>query len=251
MNHNATQSLTTTSTTTTTLDLTKESNLNNNKNTIDQDPNPTKPNKHPKNTKPTTQPKRKSKNHQKMFPITSSSSSLLRLLRLLPALSSTATLMFALDEHLIFGTWTHPSLRARAAANAHLPAWWTIGGLRWRWVIILGYPLNYTLGVLNLLASAFSVSPHHQQQQQLHLQEATATGSSRFKWWYALGLMFSVAHMLYARMALRLIADIENGVARGDVAVSMAGWLRMNWVRALTTDLPAWLCFVTAALKAL
>ena len=57
--------------------------------------------------------------------------------------------------------------------------------------------------------------------------------------------------MLYMRMALRLIADIENGVPKGNVTESMAGWLKMNWVRALTTDLPAWLCFVTAALKAL
>jgi len=184
-----------------------------------------------------------------MFPITSSA---LRLLHLLPALSSTVTLMFALDEHLIFGTWMHPSLRARA--NTHLPAWWTRGGLRWRWVIILGYPVNYILGILNLLAS---VSPpsrgvHHHQL----LQEATTGGggggggsSSSCKSWYALGLMFSVAHMLYARMALRLIADVEDGVPRGNVTESLAGWLKMNWVRALTTDLPAWLCFVTAALK--
>lgn len=34
----------------------------------------------------------------------------LRLLRLLPAITSTATLQFALDEHLIFGTWMDPSL---------------------------------------------------------------------------------------------------------------------------------------------
>ena len=198
---------------------------------------------------PTQHPKHQQK-QKPMFPITSTS---LRLLRLLPALSSTLTLMFALDEHLIFGTWMHPSLRARA--NTHLPAWWTRGGLRWRWVIILGYPVNYILGILNLLAS---VSPpprwdHHHHQQQL-LQEVTTGGGgswSSFKSWYALGLMFSVAHMLYARMALRLIADIENGVPRGNVTESMAGWLKMNWVRALTTDLPAWVCFVTAALKGL
>ena len=159
--------------------------------------------------------------------------------------------MFALDEHLIFGTWMHPSLRA--CANTHLPAWWTRGGLRWRWVIILGYPVNYILGILNLLAPVSPVPRgiHHHQL----LQEAATGGGDSFssgvKSWYALGMMFSVAHMVYARMALRLIADIEKGVPRENVTKSMARWLKMNWVRALTTDLPAWFCFVMAALKGL
>jgi hypothetical protein len=158
-------------------------------------------------------------------------SSSIRLLRLFPALSSTVTLMFALNEHIIFGTWMHPSNRERA--NANLPTWWTPGGLRWRWVIILGYPLNYILGILNLLVS----------RDQLHV-----AGSSK---WYTLGLIFSISHMFYARAALKLIADIENDVPKGKVTYSMGGWLRMNWIRAVTTDLPAWLCFITAALKVL
>lgn len=44
-------------------------------------------------------------------------SSSVRLLHPLPALSSTAILMFALDEPLIFGTWMHPALHERANAN--------------------------------------------------------------------------------------------------------------------------------------
>lgn len=160
-----------------------------------------------------------------------SATSPIRLLRLLPALSSSMTLMFALDEHLIFGTWVHPSLRKQA--NTHLPSWWTQGGLRWRWVLIIIYPVNYIAGILNLL---------------LVSDDSYKTGSRK---WYMLGLGFSLAHMLFVRMALGLIADIENDVPRGNVTRSMAGWLRMNWIRALTTDLPAWVCFVTAALKAL
>lgn len=154
-----------------------------------------------------------------------------RLLRLLPVLSSTMTLMFALDEHIIFGTWMHPSIRERA--NANLSTWWTRGGLRWRWVIILGCPINYILGILNLVFSR---------------DELQVTGSSK---WYTLGLIFSIGHMVYIRTALKLITDIEKDVPKGNVTYSMEGWLRMNWVRAVTTDLPAWLCFITAALKVL
>ncbi|KXH65044.1 hypothetical protein CSAL01_13057, partial [Colletotrichum salicis] len=109
----------------------------------------------------------------------------IRLLRLLPAIASTWVLGFALDEHLIFGTWMHPSLRENA--NTNLPAWWTKGGLRWRWVIILGYPLNYVLGVLNLL---------------IDRHELQSTGSTS---WYTMGLVFSLAHMAYLTTALEWI----------------------------------------------
>lgn len=138
------------------------------------------------------------------------------------------TLMFALDEHLIFGTWVQPPVRS--LANTTLPTWWTRGGLRWRWVLIIFYPINYTLGILNLLVPG------------------AQPGSES---WYLWGLSLSLAHMLFVPMALRRIAAIENNVPKGKVVLSMESWLRMNWVRALTTDLPAWLCFIVAALKAL
>ncbi|SPQ23361.1 87f177c6-26d8-4f13-b6d9-7585c337b54a [Thermothielavioides terrestris] len=151
---------------------------------------------------------------------------LVRLLRLSPALSSSMTLMFALDEHLIFGTWVCDPIRP--LANSTLPAWWTRGGLRWRWVLILFYPATYLLALLNLLVSGGQ------------------PGSAK---WYLCGLFFSIAHMFFVRMALRRIAAIEKGIPKGNVVRSMEAWLKMNWVRALITDLPAWLCFIAAAVK--
>lgn len=124
-----------------------------------------------------------------------------------------------------------PSLREKA--NTALPAWWTRGGLRWRWVLIVGYPLNYLFGVLNLIT----------RYDQLH-----ATGSST---WYALGLIFSMGHMLFLKTPLARIAAIEKGMPKDNVTVSMGRWLQMNWVRALITDLPAWGCWMVAAVSAL
>jgi hypothetical protein len=159
-------------------------------------------------------------------------SSSIRLLRLLPVLSSTVTLMFAVDEHIFLGTWMHPNFRDRA--NAHLPAWFYNWGRRGRWVIILGYPTNYILGILNLLVA----------RDQLH--------AARSEKWYGLGLAFSVGHIaIFARRALKLLAEIKNDVPKGNSTYSMGVWLRMNWIRALTTDFPAWVCFVVAALKTL
>lgn len=152
----------------------------------------------------------------------------MRLLRLGPALISSMTLMFAIDEHLIFGTWVQDPIRS--LANSALPAWWTRGGLRWQWVLIILYPINYILGIVNLLV------PGDQPDSTL---------------WYAWGLFFSIAHMFFAPTALHRIAAIEEGAPRGNAVLSMEAWLRMNWVRAWTTDLPAWTCFITAALKTL
>ncbi|TVY16903.1 hypothetical protein LARI1_G007193 [Lachnellula arida] len=155
-----------------------------------------------------------------------------RVLRLLPVLSTTITLMFAVDEHIFLGTWMHPSFRDRA--NAHLPVWFQYWLRRGGWVIKLGYPSNYILGLLNLVVA----------RDQLH------TAGSRK--WYVLGLLFSVGHIvIYARRALKLLAEIENDVPKGNSTYSMGVWLKMNWVRAVTTDLPALLCFIVAALKTL
>jgi hypothetical protein len=156
----------------------------------------------------------------------------LRLLRLFPVLSSTVTLMFAVDEHIFLGTWTRPSIRDRA--NVHLPAWFQLWGRRGRWIILLGYPANYLSALFNLA---------------LARHELYAAGAAN---WYLLGLLFSLGHIaIYAKGALKLLADIRNDVPRGNSTHTMEAWLKMHWVRSLTTDLPAWICFIVAALKVL
>lgn len=156
----------------------------------------------------------------------------IRVLRLLPVLSTTITLMFAVDEHIFLGTWMHPEFRDRA--NAHLPVWFQYWGRRGTWVIKLGYPANYIFGILNLLVAR---------------DQPRAAGSQN---WYLLGLLFSIGHIaIYAKGALKLLAEIKNDIPKGNSTYSMGVWLKMNWVRALTTDLPAWLCFIVAALKTL
>ncbi|KAN0120303.1 hypothetical protein V8E51_002511 [Hyaloscypha variabilis] len=155
----------------------------------------------------------------------------IRLLRILPVINSTVQLQFAVDEHIFLGTWMNPNFRDRA--NAHLPAWFTNWGKRGTWVIIVGYPINYSLALLNLMVS----------RGQLH-----AAGSER---WYWLGLMFSVGHMLFGPTALKLLAEIKNDIPKGNSTYSMGVWLKMNWIRALITDFPALVCFTVAALKTL
>jgi hypothetical protein len=158
--------------------------------------------------------------------------SALRLLRLLPVLSSSVSLMFAVDEHIFLGTWMHPEIRDQA--NAHLPAWFYRWNRRGRYPIILGYPITYLLGCLNLIVG----------RSELH-----AAGAAK---WYGLGLLFSIGHIaIYGKRALRLLREIKADIPKGNSTYTMGVWLRMNWIRALTTDLPAWLSFIVAALKSL
>ncbi|XWW99240.1 hypothetical protein V2A60_007249 [Cordyceps javanica] len=120
----------------------------------------------------------------------------IRLLRLSPALVSSMTLMFALDEHLIFGTWVKDPIRP--LANSALSVWWTRGGLRWQWVLVIFYPVSYALGTINLLVPE------------------DRPGAAA---WYAWGLFFSIAHMFFAPTALRRIAIIEKDIPNGNVVV--------------------------------
>ncbi|KAF7949817.1 uncharacterized protein EAE97_003326 [Botrytis byssoidea] len=156
----------------------------------------------------------------------------LRVLRLLPVITSTAVLMFAVDEHIFLGTWMAPTYRARA--NMHLPSWFQLWGRRGRWVILLGYPGTCVLGVLNLLIG----------RPQLKVVDAQK--------WYAMGLLFSVAHVaIFGKRALKLLAEIKEDVPEGNSTFSMAAWLRMHVVRTCTTDFPALVFFVVGALKVL
>jgi hypothetical protein len=154
------------------------------------------------------------------------------ILRLLPLLTSSWVLAFAYDEHIFLGTWTRPEYKQ--VANIHLPAWFQLWGRRGRWTILLGYPSNYLLAILNLLVARSNLY---------------AIGATK---WYALGLLFSFGHIaIFGKTAIGLLADIKNDRPKGNSTHSMEVWLKMNMIRAFTTDLPAWLCFAIAVVKGL
>ena len=63
--------------------------------------------------------------------------------------------------------------------------------------------------------------------------------------------MLSLGHKIFAKKAIRLLAEIKNDIPKGNSTYSMGVWLKMNWTRALMTDFPVWVCFTVAALKSL
>ncbi|KAL7917629.1 hypothetical protein ACQKWADRAFT_306298 [Trichoderma austrokoningii] len=73
--------------------------------------------------------------------------------------------------------------------------------------------------------------------------QAKAKAASR---WAIAGLVFTLIHFGFGNKVLgfmdRILANPE--LAQGE----MAGWIKMHTVRTLTTDVPAWLCFVASLL---
>ncbi|KAL9473987.1 hypothetical protein ACSS6W_008367 [Trichoderma asperelloides] len=80
----------------------------------------------------------------------------------------------------------------------------------------------------------------------------TAEGQAKAKTasrWAIAGLVFTLVHFGFGNSVLeimdRILANPE--LAQGE----MAGWIKLHTVRTLTTDVPAWLCFVAALLSEL
>ncbi|KAK1242066.1 hypothetical protein MKX07_000052 [Trichoderma sp. CBMAI-0711] len=77
-------------------------------------------------------------------------------------------------------------------------------------------------------------------------QEAKAKKASR---WAIAGLVFTLVHFGFGNSVLAIMDKILSApeLAQGQ----MAGWIQLHTVRTLTTDVPAWLCFVAALLTEL
>ncbi|PTB66484.1 hypothetical protein BBK36DRAFT_1085754, partial [Trichoderma citrinoviride] len=67
--------------------------------------------------------------------------------------------------------------------------------------------------------------------------------------WAIAGLVFTLIHFGFGNSVLAIMDKILSApeLAQGQ----MAGWIRLHTVRTLTTDVPAWLCFVGALLSEL
>ncbi|TFA99472.1 hypothetical protein CCMA1212_008706 [Trichoderma ghanense] len=76
--------------------------------------------------------------------------------------------------------------------------------------------------------------------------QAKAKKASR---WAIAGLVFTLVHFGFGNSVLAIMDKILSApeLAQGQ----MAGWIRLHTVRTLTTDVPAWLCFVAALLSEL
>ncbi|KAG5930524.1 hypothetical protein E4U42_007695 [Claviceps africana] len=161
-------------------------------------------------------------------------------LLLAPLVSSSCSLLYAWDQHLLLGHLTHPELCHRS--NALLPAYWRV---------MFPWGITQVVSLLGATtwASVAAVVWHRSLLQR--------RGSLV---WYAAAAGLAVGHLLFAPLVAPLIKymmDDEGGrpperkrAEPGLLNVeAQLRWLGYNMTRLLTTDLGAWVCCAVAVGK--
>ncbi|KAK2593218.1 hypothetical protein QQS21_009058 [Conoideocrella luteorostrata] len=161
-------------------------------------------------------------------------------LLLAPFASSTCSLLFAWDQHVLLNIFTHSEISDRG--NAILPTYWRV---MFPW----GLTQVVTLLGVTTWTSVGAIVWHKALLQK--------RGSLL---WYAAAGGLAVSHLLYAPLVAPLIKymmDDEGGrplerkrAEPGNRNVeAQKKWLSYNMARMLTTDLGAWVCCAVAVAK--
>ncbi|OCF33540.1 hypothetical protein I316_04612 [Kwoniella heveanensis BCC8398] len=168
------------------------------------------------------------------------------LLRVVPLVSSTMSLQWAVDEYQFLSSWMEPSYRSQA--DALLPAWFKTWAAQSSTVLFTTFPWSAGAGITNLWLlrnSSFSLGfPFGSGSSS---SAAAISGDGIAKTWYAAGVFFAFAHMFFGPKALGLLKKIREGEPAGRPTTSLATWLKMHTIRAFVADLPAVICFAIAA----
>ncbi|WVQ95817.1 hypothetical protein IAU59_002916 [Kwoniella sp. CBS 9459] len=154
-------------------------------------------------------------------------------LRVVPLLSSTMSLQWAVDEYQFLSSWMNPSYRAQA--DELLPPWFKTWGAQSTAVLFTTFPWSAGAGITNLW-----------RLRNTNTNTSWTTGAGP---WYAAGVFFAFAHMFFGPKALGLLKKIRQGEPAGKPTTSLATWLRMHTIRAFVADLPAVICFAIAAIS--
>lgn len=157
-------------------------------------------------------------------------------LLLAPLVTSTASLVFARDQHLFLSVFTRPETQPHG--NAFLPPFWRV---------FFPQGLAQVVGLLGATAGA-SAAAALAHRGLLERRGALA--------WYVAAAALAVGHLAFVPLVagrIKSIMDDEGGAggakgARTNVQTQRE-WLGVNAVRTLTTDLGAWACCLVAVTR--
>jgi hypothetical protein len=148
-------------------------------------------------------------------------------LRVLPLLTTSSYLTFTIAEDLYFKPYLEPSVVG--AADHLLPSYITVWYNRGMFLIFTIYPLTWCTAIANLPVA--------------HLWKTSVAAFVL----YLLGLLFSIAHMLWGPHAMNLLNSIKKQDSSGSTEI-VRRWCRMNLIRGGLVDVPAWGCFLAGFL---
>ena len=158
---------------------------------------------------------------------------ILKILRTMPLVTSTAGLMCACDQQWTFEPFVHPSV-PQGPAGAVLPHWFPVVFSRLIWVVSIVHPLGGLLGILNGFG------------------DAGAALDNQTRMLYFAGGFFAGMHAVFGKTAMRMIGTIWDAKVSGEKNLAMMKpWLNMNWWRIATCNIPAVLLFLMAVLRAI
>ena len=152
----------------------------------------------------------------------------IKLLRIAPLITSTASLTFARDQHIFFRAWLHPPYRSEA--NILLPRWFAHflkGGFPF---ILVFYPGTAALAIANLCVGKGTDE------------------YSKASLWYWGGFLGTVGHFFFATWAIRLLRAVSRDESKGKSTENLRRWLDMNYWRSISVDMGGWLCYLVAVL---
>ncbi|KAE8149916.1 hypothetical protein BDV25DRAFT_120084 [Aspergillus avenaceus] len=157
----------------------------------------------------------------------------LKLLRVAPLLTSTAGLMCAWDQQFAFSSWIDKGV-PQEPAGAALPHWFPAIFRQLIWVVSILHPLGGVLGLLNGVGSAGASLDDHTRNL------------------YFAGGLFAVGHLVYGKFAMRIIGTIWDSALPGKMNLgALPPWLRLNWWRIHTNNVPAVIFFLAALVNAI
>ncbi|PHH60911.1 hypothetical protein CDD81_1022 [Ophiocordyceps australis] len=147
-----------------------------------------------------------------------------------PLLSSTASLVYAWDQHLLTRPLTRPE--AQPYGNMVLPAYWRVMLPRGVAQVLCLLGLTAGTAAAALVGNGQLVAARH------------AAG------WYMGAAALAVGHLGFVPLVAPCIRKMAQEETHDNVELQRQ-WLRINLVRTLTTDFGAWACAFVAVCRVL
>ncbi|KAK6850734.1 hypothetical protein PG987_000368 [Apiospora arundinis] len=158
------------------------------------------------------------------------------LLRVTPLVTSTAAVMYSVDQYMFLNNFLAPELRERS--NAIVPSYFKVFFRRGIWIIMTAYPLSIATGIANFYRGGGK------------LGGSSNNGAGR---WYAAGAALALTHYAFVPTVMYKVQALFEGEEKGNGNGNkdLKRWLDVHLVRSILVDVPSWLCFATACLKSL
>jgi hypothetical protein len=149
------------------------------------------------------------------------------LLRVMPLVSSTCTLLFASDQDFFLGIFNRPETRTKS--RPLLPSYFDTFFRR---------GVVFVVGCLSVTTCA-SIANLYVRKPALVARQSG--------WWYVATGALSTGHLLFVPWIAPLVkATLDADKEGTDPNASLDKWLRINRIRMLTVDSAAWFASVAA-----